>query len=283
MTTDTSGNRHVLLISCPDEKGLVYRISKIIYEHDLNISKNGEFVDQETKQFYIRCVLEGALDRVALVKELNNELPAGSIVDLREKRKKKILVMGTKEYHCLADLLAKNHFGDLNAEIMAVISNHDHLRKLVEQYDVPYHHISTSGLKRETHEEKVLNLLKQFDFDYLILAKYMRILTSRFVDAYKWQIVNIHHSFLPAFMGANPYGQAHDRGVKIIGATAHFVTDDLDEGPIIHQSVTNIDHEFTPKAMARAGRDVERSVLGHGLDLVFSDRVMINGNKTIIF
>lgn len=283
MTTESSISKHILLVSSPDEKGLVYRISKLIADNDLNITRNGEFVDEESKQFFIRCELEGPVERVEFVKQLNDVLPSGSVIELREKKKKRIVVMGTREYHCLADILAKHNYGDINAEILAVISNHDHLKWLVEQFELPYHSISAKGLDRAGHEEKVLNLLKQYDFDYLILAKYMRILTPHFVDTYKWQILNIHHSFLPAFMGANPYGQAHDRGVKIIGATAHFVTDDLDEGPIIHQSVTPVDHQFTPKGMARAGRDVERSVLGHALELVFNDRVMINGNKTIIF
>lgn len=283
MTSDTSLSQHTLLISAPDEKGLVYRISKVIVDHGLNITSNGEYVDAETGQFFIRCGVEGELDRIQMVEDLNAVLPAGSVIDVREKKKKKVLIMGTREYHCLADLLAKHHYGDINAEILAVVSNHDHLRNLVEKFELPYHSISTKGLDRAGHEEKVLNLLKQFDFDYLILAKYMRILTPHFVDTYKNRIINIHHSFLPAFMGANPYGQAHDRGVKIIGATAHYVTDDLDEGPIIHQSITHVDHHFTPKGMARAGRDVERSVLGKALELVFNDRVMINGNKTIIF
>jgi len=229
MSSETSTDQHVLLISSPDEKGLVYRTCKVIFDHGLNITTNGEYVDAETKQFFIRCSLEGAIDRVRMVEELNKLLPAGSTIDLRAKRKKKVVIMGTREYHCMADLLTKHHYGDINAEIQAVVSNHDHLKGLVDKFDLPFHSISTKGLDRAGHEEKVLNLLKQFDFDYLILAKYMRILTPQFVDTYKNHIINIHHSFLPAFMGANPYGQAHDRGVKIIGATAHYVTDDLDE------------------------------------------------------
>ncbi|MDA7502151.1 formyltetrahydrofolate deformylase [Chitinophagales bacterium] len=274
---------HILTISCADEKGLICKISSLLAEHNLNIVRNGEYVDESTETFFIRCELEGELDGATIVAALNTSLPAGSHIELKPRAKKDIVIMATKEYHCLGDLLLKYHFGDLFAEVTAVISNHEHLRALVESFDIPFYWVPADGLKREEHEEKVLNLLDQFDPDLIVLAKYMRILTPKFVDTYKNKIINIHHSFLPAFIGANPYRQAYNRGVKIIGATAHFVTDDLDEGPIIHQSVIPVDHQFSAKGMARSGRDVERSVLGHALDLVLKDRVMINGNKTIIF
>jgi formyltetrahydrofolate deformylase len=173
--------------------------------------------------------------------------------------------------------------GDLGADIECVIANHDTLRDLVERFDIPFHYIPAEDMSREDHEDKVMQQIDQYEFDYIVLAKYMRILTPNFVKAYPQQIINIHHSFLPAFIGANPYKQAYERGVKIIGATAHFVTDDLDEGPIIPQDVIPVNHRFSWKDMQRAGRDGEKIVLSRALSLVLQDRVFVNGNKTVIF
>jgi formyltetrahydrofolate deformylase len=173
--------------------------------------------------------------------------------------------------------------GELEAKIECVIANHDTLKDLVERFDIPFVHIDATNLSREEHEAKVMAKIDEFSFDYIVLAKYMRILTSDFVQAYPWQIINIHHSFLPAFIGANPYKQAYERGVKIIGATAHFVTDDLDEGPIIAQDVIPVNHRFEWRDMQKAGRDVEKIVLSRALSLVLNDRVFVNGNKTIVF
>ena len=164
-----------------------------------------------------------------------------------------------------------------------MIANREVLRGLVERFDIPFVYIPADGLSREEHEAKVMEELEKYDFDVIVLAKYMRILTPAFVARYPGKILNIHHSFLPAFIGANPYKQAYERGVKIIGATAHFVTDDLDEGPIIAQDVIPVNHRFDWRDMQRAGRDVEKVVLSRALNLVLNDRVFIHGNKTIVF
>ncbi len=275
--------KHVLLIQCEDAKGLIFNISKIIYDNQLNIVRNGEYVDRENEQFFFRSELEGELDKAQVLKELRFVLPDGAKVELRAKRKKRIVVLATKEHHCLGDLLLRHHYGTMNASIQAVISNHDVLEELVTKYQIPFYKVGTKGLTREEHEEAVLKKMQIFDFDYVVLAKYMRILTPNFVAQYPSKIINIHHSFLPAFIGANPYRQAYNRGVKIIGATAHFVTDNLDEGPIIYQDVIRVDHTYNTKSMALAGRDVERTVFSKALELVFREKVMINGNKTIIF
>jgi len=172
----------------------------------------------------------------------------------------------------------------LEAKILGVISNYDSLKNLVEKFDIPYVHVSHEGLSRSEHEAKILEALEQFgDIDYIVLAKYMRILTPEFVERYEERIINIHHSFLPAFIGANPYKQAYDRGVKIIGATAHFVNNNLDEGPIIAQNTIPINHTMDWKQMQRAGRDVEKIVLSKALKLALEDKIFVYANKTVIF
>jgi formyltetrahydrofolate deformylase len=190
--------------------------------------------------------------------------------------------MVTKESHALGDLLIRHKAGELNANILAVIGNHTDLKDLVERFDIPFFLVSAEGLSREDHEKKISQIIDTFSFDYIVLAKYMRILTSSFVRRYSYKLINIHHSFLPAFVGANPYKQAYERGVKIIGATAHFVTDQLDEGPIIAQDVIPVDHRFSWKEMQKAGRDVEKIVLSRAVSLLLDDRVFVYHNKTII-
>lgn len=272
-----------VLIDCDDEKGLVYKISKLFFDKNLNIESNQEFVDDETNRFFMRTVVSGDFDPSSLQKELVVVLPKNSNIKVIMPQKKKIVIMATKESHALGDILIRHQDDELDAEIVAVVANHDTLQQLVRRFDIPFFHVSAEGISREEHEEIVINLLKGFEFDYIVLAKYMRILTSNFVSNFAGKIINIHHSFLPAFIGANPYKQAFQRGVKIIGATAHFVTNDLDEGPIISQDVIPVNHRFDWMDMQRAGRDVEKIVLSRALNLVLSDRIFVNGNKTIVF
>ncbi len=272
-----------VLIDCPDEKGLVYKISKVFYDRDLNIENNREFVDKENGRFFMRTVVTGVFESEDLTQALQRVVPPHSDIQLVLPRRKKIILLATKEAHALGDILIRHADGELEADIEAVIANHDTLRPLVERFDIPFHLVSAEGLSREAHEAEVMAQIDRYDFDYMVLAKYMRILTPTFVAAYARKILNIHHSFLPAFVGANPYKQAYDRGVKIIGATAHFVTDDLDEGPIIAQDVIPVNHRFGWQEMRRAGQDVEKIVLSRALALVLHDRVFVNGNKTVIF
>ncbi|HEY1095825.1 MAG TPA: formyltetrahydrofolate deformylase, partial [Alphaproteobacteria bacterium] len=180
-------------------------------------------------------------------------------------------------------LLLRHQFGDLNANILAVISNHADLRELVERFGLPFHTIPHDAVTRDEHEALLLECLGQYDIDFIVLAKYMRILSANVVAPYEGKLINIHHSFLPAFIGAKPYAQAFARGVKMIGATAHFVTNALDEGPIIVQQVVNVDHNDDAVAMSQAGREIETQTLAKALKLVFNDRVFINGNKTVVF
>jgi formyltetrahydrofolate deformylase len=272
-----------VLIDCDDEKGLVYKISKVFYDRDLNIDSNREFVDKEKSKFFMRTVVTGDFDIEELEKELRSIVPQTAHLKVIEPKRKKIVILATKESHALGDILIRHEAGELDADIEAVIANHNVLEQLVRRFDIPFFHVPTEGLSREEHESHVMKLVDEQVFDYIVLAKYMRILTSSFVSHYPQQIVNIHHSFLPAFIGANPYKQAFERGVKIIGATAHFVTDDLDEGPIIAQDVLPVNHRFEWRDMQKAGRDVEKIVLSRALNFVLNDRVFVHGNKTIVF
>lgn len=274
--------KKILRTICPDAKGLIAKITNICYKHQLNIIQNNEFVDHRTGRFFMRTELEGIFNDETLLADLDDALPEGSKRELNSAGRRRIVVMVTKEAHCLGDLLMKSAYDGLDVEIAAVIGNHDTLKNLVEQFGIPFHHISHEGLTRDQHDEKLTAQIDQYQPDYVVLAKYMRVLTPAFVQRYPNQIINIHHSFLPAFIGARPYHQAYERGVKIIGATAHFVNDNLDEGPIITQNVINVDHTFTADDMMRAGRDVEKNVLSHALYWVLAQRVFVYGNRTII-
>lgn len=274
---------YILKVSCDDEKGLILRISEIVVKNGLNYLSTNEFVDHENHRFYMRAVLDGELEEKGFVNTLLAFLPRSAQVFCEEVRRKNIVVMATKENHCLGDILIRENSGDLNANVLAVVANHEDLREFANKFDVPFICVPSDGVGREEHEKMVLNELKKFNFDYLILAKYMRILSSDFVLNYEEKIINIHHSFLPAFIGANPYKQAYERGVKIIGATAHFVTECLDEGPIITQDVVLVNHEMDWQDMRRAGRNIEKVVLTRALDLVFDERVFVYKNKTVIF
>lgn len=273
---------YILLIDTTDEKGLVYNVSKILYANNLNIEQNSEYVDEETKKFFMRTVISGEVNKDLLLKELTEVLPKDSTIKLTTKAKKDIVILATKESHVLGDLLIRYIDGELNANIKAVIGNHDYLRDLVEKFDIPFHCISAEGLEREEHEDMVIKQIQAYEPELIVLAKYMRILTPKFVNTFPKKVLNIHHSFLPAFIGANPYKQAHHRGVKIIGATAHYVTNDLDEGPIISQDVVRVDHTYSWQNMRKAGRNVEKVVLSNALGLLLEDKVFVYDNKTVI-
>lgn len=273
----------IILIDCPDEKGLIYNITKVIYNHQLNVTANQEFVDGVSGTFFMRTVVEGNGWSDQIEKELNDELPENATVRISVMKKKPVVVLATKEPHCLGEILLKNRYGELQSDVKAVVSNHDDLRSLAESFNIPFHHVPVESLTREEHEESVKDVIRQYSPEYLVLAKYMRIFTPGFVQSYPNRIINIHHSFLPAFIGASPYRQAYDRGVKIIGATAHFVTEDLDEGPIIAQDVLPVNHTYTAEGMAQAGQDVEKNVLTRALKLVLEERVFIYKHKTILF
>jgi formyltetrahydrofolate deformylase len=283
MDDASAAPEHVLLVDCPDRPGLVHAVTGVLFRAGANVTSNHEFVDAETQRFFMRTACRGPLDGEAVRREVVALLPPGSSVQMRRTAPRRIVVMASREHHCLADLLVRNAYGELGAAILAVVSNHDNLRPLADKFSVPFHHVAHEGVSRESHEAALQALLGPLGPDYIVLAKYMRILSPRFVAEWPNRIVNIHHSFLPAFSGARPYHQAFHRGVKVIGATSHFVSDQLDEGPIIMQQVIPMDHSYSPQDLARAGRDVERTVLSNSLRLLNEDRVFLCANRTIIF
>ena len=271
-----------LLIDTSDEKGLVYTISKVLFEHNLNIESNSEYVHKELNKFFMRTVISGEFNKEKLLNDIKEALPNDARIKLSANSKKDIVILATKEAHCLGDILIRYVSGELSANIKAVVANHDVLKDLVEKFNIPFELVSHENLTREEHEELVINAIDKYNPELIVLAKYMRILNPKFVNHYSGKILNIHHSFLPAFIGANPYKQAFNRGVKIIGATAHYVTDDLDEGPIISQDVVRVDHTYSWQDMRDAGRNVEKVVLSNALSLLLQDKVFIHGNKTVI-
>ncbi|MFA5214421.1 formyltetrahydrofolate deformylase [Sulfuricurvum sp.] len=273
-----------ILIDCNDEKGLVYKVSSIFFHRNLNIISNNEFVDKAHNKFFMRSVVAGEINPSQLKSELSNVLPKNAHLEVIVPRKKRVVLMATKESHALGDILIRYEAGELDCEIIGVVSNYNLLEPLVSKFGIPFYTVSHEGCSRDEHEQRVLEQLALLgDIDYMVLAKYMRILTPRFVEAYEDKIINIHHSFLPAFIGANPYKQAYERGVKIIGATAHFVNNHLDEGPIIAQDVIHVTHAYGWEEMQRLGRDVEKIVLSKALKLALEDRIFVHANKTIIF
>lgn len=274
---------HILRIDCPDRKGLIYDISRIIFAHDLNIISNDEFVDNHLNYFYLRAEVAGECNSEQVLVELQAVLPAEAAIQLTPPQKKNIVILVTKEHHCLGDLLLRYEFNDLQANILAVVGNYAVLEPLVTRFGVPFHYISHEGKTREAHDEEMATVIKKYNPKYIVLAKYMRVLNAAFVAQFPNRIINIHHSFLPAFIGANPYKQAFERGVKIIGATAHFVSSELDEGPIIAQNVIQVSHAHSARDMAQSGRNVEKIVLAQALKLVFDDKVFVSENKTIVF
>lgn len=274
---------HILRIDCPDEQGLVHKITGVLFNAGYNILDNQEFVDLEAKRFFMRTAFEGPTAPDRVVPYLEQILPGDSVVKLVSADHQPIVILATSEAHCLGDLLIRHFSGELPGDIKAVVANHETLGKLVKPFGIPFHFVSHKDIDRPEHERRIAAIVDGYKPEYIVLAKYMRILTPAFVGRYRNRIINIHHSFLPAFIGAKPYHQAYQRGVKIIGATAHIVTDDLDTGPIIAQNVIPINHTYTAAAMAQAGRDVEKIVLARAVKLALEERVFLHGNRTVVF
>ncbi|MAY60303.1 MULTISPECIES: formyltetrahydrofolate deformylase [Pseudoalteromonas] len=273
---------YILTTQCADDIGLIAKITGLCHRHNLNIIRNNEFVDKDAQRFFMRTELTGE-PHTEFLAQLREVLPAGAKVALHGEEKTKVVLLATKEAHCLGGMLLKQFEQTLNIEILAVIANYPTLEPLVKGFDIPFHVVSHEGLTRSEHDEKVGDLIASYNSDIIGLAKYMRILSPEFVGRFEGKIINIHHSFLPAFIGAKPYHQAFERGVKIIGATAHFVNNELDEGPIILQDVSSVTHANTAEMMAKMGKDVEKTVFCKALQLASEHKLFINGNKTVVF
>ena len=278
-----------LLIDCPDHKGLVAAISSFIALHNGNILSADQYVsDLPNARFFMRMEIEsqgfglGRDEFDAAFAPLARQHAMNWRVGFTDRRRR-MAILVSKQGHCLIDLLWRWEAGELDAEIPLVISNHGDLAAKVEAHGIPFHHLPvTKGAKAE-QESKVVGLLKEHQIDLVVLARYMQILSPQFLSSYRRPIINIHHSFLPAFIGANPYQQAYERGVKIIGATAHYVTEELDAGPILNQGVAHISHRNGLDDLVRIGREVERRVLAQAVRWHLEDRVLVDGIRTVVF
>jgi formyltetrahydrofolate deformylase len=269
-------------LQCADQPGIVHAMTSAVLACNGNIIENQQFTDPATNTFVMRTRFETSEGQAAAEQSLTKGLakydPALHIRPTSERPR--ALVMVTKESHCLRDLLYLNELGELKVEIPLVISNHEDLRQLVESHGIKF--MCLPG-EKEVQEAEVTKQIELLKIDFVVLARYMQILSAEFCNRMPGKIINIHHSFLPGFKGAKPYHQAHNRGVKIIGATAHFVTSDLDEGPIIEQDVAHVNHGVTPEEMIARGRDIERRVLARAVKLFAEDRIFIVGQRTVIF
>ena len=273
----------VIVIQCADKVGLVATIALLLQQQELNIVSMREHVDTVQNRFFARIEINKNVDAVTLEQQLKEILPPDAEVIVNPNPLKKVVVLVTKEYHCLSDLLIRNHFNTLGASVMCVIGNHPNLQDICCRFDMPFQLISHEGKTKEDFENELHIKISKYSADYIVLAKFMRILSPTFVEKYPLRLINIHHSFLPAFIGANPYKQAYERGVKLIGATAHFVTNQLDEGPIIAQQIISVNHSFTTVDMVKAGKEIETAVLAKALQLVIDDKVLVHQNKTVVF
>ncbi|WP_062104818.1 formyltetrahydrofolate deformylase [Bacillus niameyensis] len=282
-------DRARLLIQCPDQPGIVAAVSGFLQENGANIIDSNQYSQNpEGGQFFIRMEFEcpGLMEKREKIETSFSEISTKFHMHHEFRyvsSLKKTAIFVSKETHCLMELLWEWKNGDLIMDIECVISNYDDSRDLVESFGIPFYHIPANKDIRKDAEEQQLKILKQHGIELIILARYMQILTPDFVSNYPEQIINIHHSFLPAFIGARPYERAYARGVKLIGATSHYVTDDLDEGPIIEQGVERVDHRDNVAEMKKIGRKIERSVLSRAVKWHLQDRVIITGNKTVIF
>jgi formyltetrahydrofolate deformylase len=278
----------VLLLSCPDQRGVVASVAEFIAAHNGNIVHAEQHTDDVERVFFQRVEfdLEGfGLARDEILSAFSSVARRFDMsVDLRfTDVRPRVVLMASKQPHCLFDLLTRWRAGELPAEIVGVIDNHPDHADLVEHMGVPYFHLPLTTGAKDAQETQVLETLSSLDVDLVVLARYMQILSPRVVNAYRSRIINIHHSFLPAFVGANPYRQAHDRGVKIIGATAHYVTEELDEGPILDQEVTRVTHRDSVAELTRKGRDLETIVLARAVRAHLEHRVLVYGRKTVVF
>ena len=283
---------YILTLSCLDQRGIVHRVSGFLAEHGCNIIDSAQFGDAESRLFFMRVhfALEDSAVGDALLRENFNALCAqmgmnGQLHDAHAKPR--VMLMVSKIGHCLNDLLFRYKSGLLPVEIPAIVSNHMDFYQLAASYNIPFHHLplaaGADAAAKLAQEARVLDLMATHKIDLVVLARYMQILSPGLCQALAGRAINIHHSFLPSFKGAKPYAQAHHRGVKLIGATAHFVTGDLDEGPIIEQDVERVDHAMDAEALSAIGRDVECVVLARAVKWFVEHRILQNGDKTVVF
>ncbi|KAI1650515.1 Formyltetrahydrofolate deformylase [Daldinia loculata] len=281
-----SNDDHILTLSCPDKPGIVHAVTGLLANHGLNILDLQQFSDRTSQKFFMR-VRFGHAESTTNLDEPMAKLAAEMEMDQYDLRstsqKPRVLIMVSKIGHCLNDLLFRAKSNQLGIEIPLIVSNHPDFKPLAESYGIAFHHLPVTKETKLEQERQILDLIKQENIDLVVLARYMQVLSPGLCSAMSGKIINIHHSFLPSFKGAKPYHQAYERGVKIIGATAHFVTADLDEGPIIEQRVARVDHSMSPKELVEEGSNVESQVLAAAVKWWSEKRVFLNGHKTVVF
>lgn len=277
---------YILTITCPDGPGIIHAISGALLEVGANVLEQEQFSDLETGLFFARTRFETEADEIERVRAVISERtsPFGTDVGLRrESEHRRALIMVSQYDHCMLDLLYRRDAGELPLDVVAIVSNHDTCRPIAERHGIPFHLLPVTPETKAAQEARMLELVAELRVDLVVLARYMQILSEECCRQLSGRVINIHHSFLPGFKGARPYHQAHARGVKLIGATAHFVTPDLDEGPIIAQEVERVNHALTPEGLAEIGRDVERMALSRAVRLFAQDRVFLDGHRTVVF
>ncbi len=275
-----------LVMSCPDKRGIVAKVSQFIAQYDGSILEANHHTDTQSNWFFMRNEITASSLPFGLTTFKEAFAPIAKSLDMQwhisdSHVKNRVVLMCSKQSHCVADILNRWHSGDLDCDIPCVISNHADLKELVEWYGIPFYHLPV-GEDKASHFNAVSEIIDKYEAQTIVLARYMQILPPQVCAKYAGKIINIHHSFLPSFAGAKPYHQAFERGVKLIGATCHYVTEDLDEGPIIDQDVARINHRMQPEDMVRLGKDVEKLVLARGLHMHLEGRVVIHQHKTII-
>ncbi|ESZ96970.1 formyltetrahydrofolate deformylase [Sclerotinia borealis F-4128] len=289
-------DEYILTLSCPDRPGIVHAVTGFLSQHNLNIVDSQQFGDPTSLRFFMRVhfappiasasstefkklsveELKGAFESIA--KDMSMDFQLDSLA-----KKPRVLIMVSKIGHCLNDLLFRQSISQLGIEVPLIVSNHADFAPLAQTYQIPFHHLPVTAATKAAQEGKILDLVRENNIDLIVLARYMQVLSPTLCTAMSGKIINIHHSFLPSFKGAKPYHQAYDRGVKIIGATAHFVTSDLDEGPIIEQNVVRVGHGLSPRELTEEGSNVESNVLATAVKWVTERRVLLNGHKTVVF
>ena len=273
---------YILKLSCPDQPGIVAAVSSCLHENGCNIEEAAQFHEPEDNHFFMRIIFSGERDGFEHnFKKIIQHFQMNAEIHQKDQPVKALILVSQWD-HCLNDLLYRADAGHLNLDITGIVSNHEKTRIMTERHITPFHKIDVTPETKDTAEQKIAALIRQTETDLVILARYMQILSNDFCNAYSDRMINIHHSFLPGFKGAKPYQQAYDRGVKMIGATAHFVTSDLDEGPIITQDVQQIDHTYTPKMMQALGRDIERQALAKAVKLYSEHRIFLHNKRTVI-
>jgi formyltetrahydrofolate deformylase len=286
MNGDPDPMRGVLRLSCPDRMGIVASVASFLFEHACNIVESAQFRDPDSNRFFMRVGFQSGRGRVDEVRAAFAALAAEYDMwwEIRDQTvRQRLLIMVSRFGHCLNDLLYRFRIGALAVDIPAIVSNHRDFYRLAAAHDIPFHHLPVTPEDKPRRERQLLELVEEQRCDLVVLARYMQVLSPEVCTHLQGRAINIHHSFLPSFQGARPYAQAHERGVKLIGATAHYVTAELDEGPIIEQDVARVDHGSTLEDCVNTGRDVECAVLARAVKWHVEHRVLVNGNRTVVF